>query len=125
MEDKDVSRRKFLTGCGAWATLGIATFGAGIYDILSGNPIIQSIDVNDAMAFNSTEKYGFLSADDPLARYAKAYLNGVDVSSYCSAADDIEGWVELYAINPDGKIQAPIRTMRVYGRVIIELEIPS
>lgn len=48
-------------------------------------------------------KYGHIDARrDHRAPYAMAFLDGVDVSGECQAADDIEGWVRLYKKTPSG-----------------------
>lgn len=52
---------------------------------------------------------------------AKAYLDGVEVSSLCTAADPDEGWVDLISDGWKADENGQIITERKYGDVRVEL----
>jgi len=62
---------------------------------------------------------------------AKVRLDGVDVSARSFAADDIEGFVDVYKINQDGKkylVEGPdgqrvVAQERLRG--VVEIELPE
>ena len=50
------------------------------------------------------------------------YLNGVEISDTCFAADDEEGWADCYKRNEDGHIfmvDGRIQTERCFGQIRI------
>ena len=54
---------------------------------------------------------------------AKAYLDGVEVSSLCTAADPDEGWVDLISDGWKADENGQIITERKYGDVRIEMPV--
>ena len=57
------------------------------------------------------------------AIHYRAYLDGVEMSRRCFAADDVEGWVLLYKIDRDGRYyseQGVIATEKLTGAVRLE-----
>ena len=61
-------------------------------------------------------------------RMAHAFLDGVDVSHLCVAADDDEGWVDLLVTDDNGR---PVvdwhnpAVKRHTGSVVIEIDMPE
>ncbi|MCI0726434.1 MAG: hypothetical protein L0332_06885 [Chloroflexi bacterium] len=58
-----------------------------------------------------------IDAQHPLARHARVWLNGFDVTSACTRADSDEGWVELPRPSPARDFQVA----RYYGQVKIAI----
>ena len=82
------------------------------------------IPVNVApITFNDRGTYGYISADDPLTRHFKVYLNGEDVSWQAYEADDREGFVGIFNAKKVGnnctRIEFPVQRRRIYGQVRI------
>jgi hypothetical protein len=67
--------------------------------------------------FDAERTYGLVRAKD--SPWFKAFLNGEDVSSQCTEADDREGWVCIIDADKDGRFTWPITSRRVYGKVRI------
>jgi hypothetical protein len=86
-----------------------------------GVAVIIPASVSPA-TFNTRITYGYMSVDDPIARYAKIYLNGEDVSGQSFEADDREGFVGIYEVDKHGRIVWPLIKRRIYGRVRIVME---
>ena len=66
--------------------------------------------------------------ETPRAHEYRCYLDGEDISDWCVAADDEEGWADCYARNAEGKTYLDsdgqvARAPRRFG--VVRLEIPT
>ncbi len=66
-----------------------------------------------------------VEADSNEGYMTQAFLNGVDVSAECVAADDKQGWVELLVRDKNGRIKVgfdgePLVSQH-FGAVVIKL----
>ena len=66
--------------------------------------------------------YGLIEAETyDFSKNAHVFLNGTEVSNYCTAANDIEGWADLLSHDADGHIVSP-NTHRKRGKVLIVID---
>ena len=77
----------------------------------------------EPLAFTSERRYGMLTAEDTGGvEHITVWFNDTDVTGYCWAFDDGEGWVELYPIDPiSGRITSAT-LKRFYGAVRAEID---
>jgi hypothetical protein len=73
----------------------------------------------------ATRKFGFISVDThPRAR---VWLDGIDISSRCYAADDVRGFADCFAVDAQGRkyqVGGTVARERLYGQVVIEARDP-
>ena len=53
---------------------------------------------------------------DEAAIWFRCFLDGFEVTLWCHAADDEEGWVDLYDVGEDGRIRSQ-ELFRRFGHV--------
>ena len=66
-------------------------------------------------------KYGLIEAKNGKDWMARTFLNGVEVTHDCTAANDIEGWVDVLERDKDGNVVS-LETHRKHGDVLIAFE---
>lgn len=54
---------------------------------------------------------------------ARAFWEGIEVSDQCFAADDVEGWADIFVMDADGQLAiegGELVSTRLHGRVEID-----
>lgn len=87
---------------------------------LTGISTLTLVGIDKTRTFLPTQRWGLVTAETHLGMVRTVWFNGCDVTSYCNAAHDGEGWVDVYPIDGKGYIVG-FALRRLYGDVVIEM----
>ena len=102
---KDISRRNFF----------------GVVGIALASVVVMALPKTE-LAEQEASGYGLIEAKTyPNCSAVHVFLNGAEVTKYCVAANDIEGWVEALRRDEGGHVVS-LETHRKYGNVLITID---